>query len=411
MMAISTKSLWRMLAAIGALVLAGFSALPASRAAEGDKPLAITDWRSAGDRVKTRVVIEFDRKPAVHWFYLDAPHRLVIDLPDARAATGKDAFKPTGILASVRFGAMGADRTRMILASDHPFVVAAMQVSEDAANRYLLSFDLEASSQRAFAQALDDRASITGSTRAEKSDRLGAKPGREDGRLSIVIDPGHGGIDSGAIGVGGTPEKAVTLEFAKALAKNLEKDGRYAVHLTRDDDQFLALDERVRIGRQEEAALFISLHADSIAVRDLRGATVYTISEQASDELAAKLADSENRADAAGGIIAPEAPADVADILVDLVRRETQSFSMVFARTLAGKLSEHIELIKNPVRSAGFRVLKAPDVPSVLVELGYLSNPADEAQLNNPDWRAKAVEGIADAISLFLSAPRDGARG
>ena len=381
------------------------------RAEEPVKPLAVTEWRAAGDKSKTRIVLEFDRAPTLHWFYLDNPHRLVIDLPDARLATGSDAPAPAGLVSAVRFGAMASNRTRLILTSDSPFVVENLDVRSEAENRHLLSLDLGASSERAFSAALDDRASITGSTRAEKSDRLGARAERADGRLSVVIDPGHGGIDAGATGVGGTAEKVITLEFAEALAKRLETDGRFVVHLTRKDDTFLALDERVRIGRQHEAALFISLHADSIGLKDLRGATVYTISEQASDELAATLADSENRADAAGGIIAPEAPTEVADILVDLVRRETQSFSMVFARTLAGELSERIQLINNPVRSAGFRVLKAPDVPSVLVELGYLSNHGDEMQLKDPVWRAKAVDGIARAVSLFLFKPKDGVRG
>lgn len=405
------RSPFRLLVRV-ALIAAGLAA-PAraeENAAQTPAPIAITDLRAAGDRDKTRVVVEFDRKPEVKWFYLDGPHRLVIDLPDSRLVTG-GAPAPVGLIDNVRFGAMASDRARLILSAAGPFVVEGLAVRSEAENRHLLSFDLLASSERQFAEALDERASITGSTRAAKSDRLGARPDRADGRLSVVIDPGHGGIDSGAIGVGGTEEKAVTLEFARALAARLEADGRYAVHMTRTGDEFLALDERVRIGRQHEAALFVSLHADSIAVPGLRGATVYTISEQASDELAASLADSENRADAAGGIIAPEAPTEVADILVDLVRRETQSFSMVFARTLAGELSERIELINNPVRSAGFRVLKAPDVPSVLVELGYLSNPKDEAQLKDPAWRQKAVDGIIEAVSLFLLKPREGVRG
>lgn len=391
--------------------LAAFASIAPVRAAEPAKPLAVTEWRAAGDKVRTRIVLEFDRLPKLHWFYLAEPHRLVIDLPDARLAAGEGALAPAGLLASARFGAMAKDRTRLILSADAAFVVENLAVRAEADNRHLLSIDLKASSERAFAEAMDERASITGATRAEKSDRLGARPERADGRLSVVIDPGHGGIDAGAIGVAGTLEKTVTIEFARALAERLEADGRFVVHMTRTEDVFLALDERVRIGRQHEAALFVSLHADSIGLKTLRGATVYTISEQASDELAATLADSENRADAAGGIIAAEAPTEVADILVDLVRRETQSFSMVFARTLAGELSERIEMINNPVRSAGFRVLKAPDVPSVLVELGYLSNPTDEKQLTDAAWRKKAVDGIADAIGQFLVKPKDGVRG
>jgi len=386
-------------------------AMLAAGASAGEKPLAITAIRTAGDKAQTRIVLEFDRAPAVRWFYLDHPHRLVVDLPDARLSAGGDALSGRGIVESARFGAMASDRTRLILTAASPFVVRDVREMTGEGGGALLSFDLAAASERAFDAALDERASITGSTRSTKSDRLGAKPLRDDGRHTVVIDPGHGGIDSGAVGTAGTLEKAVTLAFARDLAARLEKTGHYAVALTRNDDIFLPLDERVAIGRQHEADLFISLHADTISVKDMRGATVYTISEEASDALAAELADSENRADAAGGIIAGEAPADVADILLDLIRRETQAFSVVFARSLVGELDGRIELIRNPVRSAGFRVLRAPDVPSVLVELGYLSNPKDEALLNDTAWRARAVDGIVEAVGLFLDKPKAGVRG
>ena len=173
--------------------------------------------------------------------------------------------------------------------------------------------------------------------------------------------------------------------------------------LTRERDDFLRLDERVRFAREHAADLFISIHADTIRLKGIRGATVYTVSDRASDAEAAALAQRENLADQLAGIEIEEENHEVADILVDLVRRETHSFSIRFARSLVGELSTSVELIKNPHRSAGFKVLRAPDVPSVLVELGYLSNAKDEAQLIDPDWRDKAAERISAAIALFAA--------
>jgi N-acetylmuramoyl-L-alanine amidase len=174
--------------------------------------------------------------------------------------------------------------------------------------------------------------------------------------------------------------------------------------MTRDDDRFLPLDERVRNARQDNADLFISIHADTISIKGIRGATVYTVSDKASDAAAAAVATRENLSDDLAGVEITEANHDVADILVDLIRRETHSFSIRFARSLVGQLSNAIEMINHPHRFAGFRVLRAPDVPSVLIELGYLSNPKDEAELRDPKWRQKAVDSICKAIAQFAAA-------
>jgi len=242
----------------------------------------------------------------------------------------------------------------------------------------------------------------TGSTEAAKKDNPPHKAAaRGDKKFTIVIDPGHGGIDGGAEGINGTAEKTITLAFALELKEQLAKTGSYDIFLTREKDEFLRLDERVRIARQHEADLFISIHADTIRLKDIRGATVYTVSDKASDAEAAALAVRENLSDQLAGIETEEDNHEVADILADLIRRETHSFSVRFARSLVGELSSTVELINNPHRSAGFKVLKAPDVPSVLVELGYLSNPKDEAKLRDPAWRGKAVERISAAVAHF----------
>ncbi len=222
-------------------------------------------------------------------------------------------------------------------------------------------------------------------------------------KFTVVIDPGHGGIDGGAKSSAGTVEKEITLAFGLELKKKLEDTGRYTVLLTRDSDVFLPLNDRVEFARQHDAKLFISIHADTIRVKGLRGATVYTVSDEASDAEFAALADRENLADAMGGIKIEEENQDVADILVDLIRRETHGFSVSFARTLLDQLAQSVKLINNPHRHARFRVLRAPDIPSVLVELGYLSNAEDEEQLRSADWRAKTAVSIVEAVESFAA--------
>jgi N-acetylmuramoyl-L-alanine amidase len=233
---------------------------------------------------------------------------------------------------------------------------------------------------------------------------------KADKRFTVVIDPGHGGIDGGANGLSGTVEKDITLAFSRELREQLTKAGDLDVILTRDDDQFLRLDERVRFAREKNADLFISIHADTIRLKGISGATVYTVSDRASDAASAALASRENLSDQLAGITIEDEDHQIADILVDLIRRETHSFSVSFARTLVGELKDTVTMINNPHRMAGFRVLRAPDVPSVLIELGYLSNESDEKHLLDSEWRAKAAKGIVDAVVQFAG-PRIGSRG
>ena len=212
---------------------------------------------------------------------------------------------------------------------------------------------------------------------------------------------------AGAEGPSGTVEKDITLSFATELRDLLSKDGRYQVFMTRDTDEFLRLDDRVRIARQHDADLFLSIHADTIRLKGIRGATVYTVSDTASDAEAKALADRENLSDQLAGIVVEEDDHEVADILVDLIRRETHNFSMRFARSLVDELATTVRMINNPHRFAGFKVLKAPDVPSVLIELGYLSNLQDEEQLRSAEWRGKVVASISSAIAGFASEKLD----
>jgi N-acetylmuramoyl-L-alanine amidase len=220
----------------------------------------------------------------------------------------------------------------------------------------------------------------------------------------VVIDAGHGGIDHGTQAQSGENEKDIVLDFAKALRDRIEKAGKYRVVMTRSDDTFIPLAERVKIARQHKAALFLSVHADALprGEGDAQGATVYTLSDTASDAEAAKLAEAENRADLIAGINLTEEPAEVADILIDLARRETKTFSNRFARGLVKEMKTVARLHKHPLKSAGFRVLKAPDVPSVLLELGYVSNKEDLQLLVSDSWRSRTVGSVAQAVELFF---------
>ncbi|KQZ82005.1 N-acetylmuramoyl-L-alanine amidase [Mesorhizobium sp. Root157] len=366
------------------------------------EPARMIDYKMAGDATKMRIVMNFDREPDVRWFLLRAPNRLVIDLPAAKVAIDAKALKARGLVKNVRYGALPDGSSRLVVIGKGPFLVERVDVlkNDDGAG-YRIVADLSAASDREFDEALSIQAETTGSTVAgNKSDRVSKFPLR---RFTVVIDPGHGGIDGGAEGLSGTVEKAVTLAFARELKNKLEASGKYDVFMTRDSDVFLRLDDRVRIARQHEADLFISIHADTISLKGIRGATVYTVSDRASDAEAQALADRENLSDRLAGIEVKADNPEVTDILIDLIRRETHSFSMSFANTLVDELATTVGLINNPHRFAGFRVLKAPDVPSVLVELGYLSNPKDEAQLIDPDWRNKAAESITNAVAAFAS--------
>ena len=219
----------------------------------------------------------------------------------------------------------------------------------------------------------------------------------------VVIDPGHGGIDVGAQVAGRMPEKEIVFQFARALESALLETGRYAVTLTRTEDVFVPLGERVRIAQAAKAQLFLSIHADTLNEAGVSGATVYTVSDKASDAHAARLAEKENFADKAAGFDGAEEGGGVSDILFDLTRRETRAYSHVFARTLVNVWKEAAKLNKNPVRSAGFKVLKAPDVPSALLELGYVSSEKDAALLADPEWRARTARAVARSIDQFFA--------
>jgi N-acetylmuramoyl-L-alanine amidase len=230
-----------------------------------------------------------------------------------------------------------------------------------------------------------------------------ARPSPRQPAPLVMLDPGHGGKDPGAIGLSGTYEKHVSLAAALELKRQLEADGRYRVALTRARDTFIPLDDRVEKAQAQGAALFVSMHADALSDHSVRGASVYTLATSASDAQTAALAQRENSADRfAGGAF--NAPPDVARILASLVRRETRIGSSRLARSMVGNLDRDLPMLQNPARHAGFVVLKAADIPSVLVEMGFMSNPADEAELRRPQHRARVAEAMKRAVEGYFAA-------
>lgn len=374
------------------------SVFPSSGQA-ADDPLLAFSGRVAGDDHRARVVIEFDRKPDIAVHYVDSPPRIVVDLQKTAFALPKDALAARGLFDGIRYGTMGPGRSRIVLESKSPMKLDLQKVTANTGTPgYRLVLDATAVSADEFAALVRARQPWEQREQAVQPS-VPALP-QTDHPFTVVLDPGHGGIDSGAVGITGTLEKNVTLAFAKALQADLLGHDIHVV-MTRTDDEFVSLGNRVKIGQQNRADLFISIHANSISINSIRGATVYTLSNKASDRLSQRIAEDENGADSAAGLSPSDEPPAVAGILMDLTRRETSVFSVGLADKIVSSFDGNIRLISNPHRVAGFRVLEAPDVPSVLVELGYLSNRADEKLLNTPAWREKVAGLLTKSILKF----------
>ncbi|HEY2135333.1 MAG TPA: N-acetylmuramoyl-L-alanine amidase [Xanthobacteraceae bacterium] len=374
---------------------------PAS--AGSDSPVA-SDVRVGGDDKQTRFVVDMSRKVELRAFTLADPYRVVIDLPQVSfqfpARTGEHG---RGLVKAFRFGLVMPGGSRIVLDVAKPVrVEKAFVLDPSDSQPARLVLDLTAIDRETFlrAAAVDNRAARDG---APKPEPQAAPAG--DPRPIIVLDPGHGGIDSGTRAPSGESEKSLVLDFALMLRDKLEKSGKYRVAMTRADDSFVPLADRVRFARARNAQLFISIHCDALARGDgeADGATIYTLSDHATDAEAARLADAENRADVISGVDLSAEPDDIADILIDLAQRETRAFSSQFAKHVAGELKGAARMHKHPLKSAGFRVLKAPDVPSVLIELGYVSNRQDLKELTSESWRAHAGDAIVQAVNSYFT--------
>jgi N-acetylmuramoyl-L-alanine amidase len=220
----------------------------------------------------------------------------------------------------------------------------------------------------------------------------------------VMLDPGHGGKDPGAIGISGTYEKYIAFAAARELQAQLVASGRYRVELTRQSDVFIPLEDRVGFAQGRGAALFVSMHADALTDHEVRGSSVYTLSDNASDQQTADLARRENSADRFGDPNLRDASPEVAQILSSLIRQETRAASMRFAHTMVNSLDQDLVMLQNPSRQAAFTVLRAADIPSVLVEMGFMSNRQDEAALRHHEYRAKVAGAMRRAIDHFFAA-------
>lgn len=357
----------------------------------------VSDMRVIGDGERTRFVMDLEKRPTYGLLRLANPYRLVLDLPDVDFNEPAEPASGRGLISDYRHGLIAPGKARIVLDLSGPVEVVNTFVLDPVSTEPArLVVDLVPTTAEAFTKAAEQ-------DRPKQLARAGGVgPIADAGLPVVVIDPGHGGIDSGAVGEKGLVEKDVTLEFAQELKRQLKQGGKLEPLLTRENDTFVSLGDRVEIARDNRAALFVSVHADTVRQDYVRGATVYTLSDDASDELARALAERENRSDILAGLALEDAPDDVADILFDLARRETRNLSVRFAKTLVDDLRGEVALNSNPWRRASFRVLKAPEVPSVLLELGYLSNPDDEKLFLSDEWPANEAHTVARAIEAFF---------
>ena len=370
-----------------------------------DFPVA-TEVRLGGDDSQTRLVIDLSQKIDIRAFTLANPYRVVVDMPQvAFQFPPRTGDTGRGLVKAFRYGLVMQGGSRLVIDLARPARIDKAFVLDPVNDQPArLVIDLAASDRETFMRfiALENRVPDRA---ARKPERNGDGRPSADPRPLVVIDPGHGGIDNGTRAASGEMEKNIVLEFSLVVRDKIEKTGKYRVAMTRTDDTFVALADRVELARSRQASLFISIHADALARRegDAQGATIYTLSERASDAAAARFAEAENRADVIAGLDLSAEPNDVAGILIDLAKRETKTFSQQFARTMVGELKHAARMHQNPLRSARFVVLRAPDVPSVLVELGYVSNKEDLKSLVSAEWRGRSADAIVQAIHTFFT--------
>lgn len=394
---------------------------PASEKPAGNAAVA-NDARLGGDLNRTRFVADLSDAVDFRAFTLTDPYRVIVDLPEVKflmpsgvGANGK------GLVSAFRFGLFAPGKSRIVIDTVEPVLIdkAFVRKAENGQPARLV-LDLVRTSKEEFTKQSERQAAMRAmgprqfETPAQQPPKDLPDPGKKKGKPIIMLDPGHGGVDPGAISANGLYEKNVVFSFCQQLKSKLEATGRYRVLMTRGEDIFIPLAERVEKARAEQADLLISVHADALdtkhpllgarlAAADVRGASVYTLAEEASDDLAKAIAVRENRSDVLAGVELPGASDDdLASILIDLMHRETKNLSVSFAKLLLDSLKGKVELTGKPHRFANFRVLKAQDVPSVLLELGYLSSADDERALTSEEWRSKVTDAIVESISAFF---------
>jgi N-acetylmuramoyl-L-alanine amidase len=376
----------------------------------------VIDARVGEHPDRTRFVVEVSDPVSARVFTLANPNRVVVDMPEMLWRL-QNAGKPTGkgVVKSYRYGLFRPGNSRIVIDLNGPVSASEPLILPPSdGHGYRMVLDLMPTTQSVFERTAGWPADLRAKENAAETVASIAPPiiappmpaAPVSNKKIIVIDAGHGGIDSGTMGVDGSMEKDLVLDEAIRLGRELQRRG-YTVHLTRNKDVYIPLRERMNIGRGYDADLFISLHADSNPDASVEGMSVYTLSESGSDKEAAALARKENQSDIIAGVDLSGGNSPVASILIDLAQRDTMNHSSRFAETVVSRLSRTTDILpREPHRSAAFVVLKAPDVPAVLIELGYLSNAHDAAQMAMDGWRNGVAGAIADAVDRqFASAP------
>ena len=395
-------------AAIARFVAASLvPAILASAPAMAGPSVTVTGARAWQHPDYTRLVLEISAPVEFALFTLAEPRRLVIDFPELAFALAPNLFADGGVgaIADIRYGLFEPGKSRMVIDLAQPVTVRSaflIEPMEGYSDRFVL--DLAPIDAATFAQQARLNRPMQTAAAPAIAPPVADLPARSDGKHVIVVDAGHGGVDPGAIAATGMYEKRIALAAARELALRLLATGRYHVVMTRDRDIFLPLRKRVAIARNSGGELFLSIHADSMKDASVRGSHVYSLSKKASDAEAEALAAKENKSDLIAGLDLADYSSDVHTILLDLSQRETNNTSAEVANRFVESFADKgIRSLSRPHRQAGFAVLKAPDVPSVLIELGFLSNPQDAAMLATPKGRAPIVEAIVAATEKFFA--------
>jgi N-acetylmuramoyl-L-alanine amidase len=392
-----------------AVVLAAFFATAYGPPAAAAGP-EVKDLRIGVRGNATRFVIDLSNKVEPRIFGLPDPFRIVIDLPEVNFALPPDRLGARGgLVARLRYGLFRPGTSRFVLdLTNSAKVEQTLMLKPDGAKPWRLVIDLAPTDRAGFMAAMRPTPRVTGPAPAPDPPLRTAPVQRAI--PVVVIDAGHGGVDPGAIGKSGTYEKDIVLAFAKEIKRQLEAGGRAKAVLTRERDLFLPLRERVQAARRAKADLFLSLHVNSHDNRAISGFSAYTLSERASDAEAHALAAKENKADVIGGLNLGTYSDDVQNILIDFAQAKTNELSVRFARDIMVKeVAQSVRMVKRPWRSAGFAVLKAPDVPSVLIELGYATNRKEERQLRDSKYRRTLSAAITRAIVQYLETDKSAA--